>query len=544
MTALAVVAPARPPRSSGGGHDVGWVAPAPLWPGLLGGSVVSPDQLAGMQRPALLRLTSDDFMADLTDRLTPPPAGATIDPMGFADLVARPATFRPGPPGAVMPRTIDHVKLFQPVHGHFNLVAATLVCRVPGLPDRTVDPASDDEVGFVLRRVSGDSELAWTGDGWSSTTDPELVSADEELLPMFPVSYPVADRRRRLFVGLVPTSSSASAKDGGASSIAAAGPGAGVPADRRLDELDTKVIRPLGQMSGLGTPAAVSAADRASFVVLPAAERREASRFVLLDLADLLARYAGPLWAAVLAGALPAPGPLRVAYVLLRDSLADTATALSWLRALSLVWAEREAIWGETGQAAATSVDLSRSTIDPAILRDAITKAWPTTPPTVVADFPSPKLDPRPTTRYVVRCLYRRPRHAISCPDVVSAPSTPFAIASFFDIDAPARPVQIALPVDTTIAGLRKAPRNVSVIVSKELRQQMERLADAKLALKGEAGSAAGVDFGQICSFSLPIITICALLVLMIFVSLLNIVFWWVPFLRICFPLQLKGPSS
>jgi hypothetical protein len=29
--------------------------------------------------------------------------------------------------------------------------------------------------------------------------------------------------------------------------------------------------------------------------------------------------------------------------------------------------------------------------------------------------------------------------------------------------------------------------------------------------------------------------------VLMIFISLLNIVFWWMPFLRICFPVALSG---
>jgi hypothetical protein len=49
------------------------------------------------------------------------------------------------------------------------------------------------------------------------------------------------------------------------------------------------------------------------------------------------------------------------------------------------------------------------------------------------------------------------------------------------------------------------------------------------------------VDLGLVCSFSIPIITICALIVLMIAISLLNIVFWWMPFLRICFPLQLKA---
>ena len=40
----------------------------------------------------------------------------------------------------------------------------------------------------------------------------------------------------------------------------------------------------------------------------------------------------------------------------------------------------------------------------------------------------------------------------------------------------------------------------------------------------------------MLCSFSIPIITICALIVLMIFVALLNIIFWWMPFLKICLP--------
>ena len=40
----------------------------------------------------------------------------------------------------------------------------------------------------------------------------------------------------------------------------------------------------------------------------------------------------------------------------------------------------------------------------------------------------------------------------------------------------------------------------------------------------------------MICSLSIPIITICALILLMIIVSLLNIVFFWVPLFKICLP--------
>jgi hypothetical protein len=46
----------------------------------------------------------------------------------------------------------------------------------------------------------------------------------------------------------------------------------------------------------------------------------------------------------------------------------------------------------------------------------------------------------------------------------------------------------------------------------------------------------------MICSLSIPIITICALILLIIIVSLLDIVFRWLPYLILCFPIPgLKG---
>jgi hypothetical protein len=122
-------------------------------------------------------------------------------------------------------------------------------------------------------------------------------------------------------------------------------------------------------------------------------------------------------------------------------------------------------------------------------------------------------------------------------PDLVSDPSGPFAIAPFFDLDAPARPIHISLPADTSIAGLRKAKQNVSFMISNELRAQMDRVKNGKNALKGDMGPETQLDLGVICSMSIPIITICALMILMILISLLNIIFWWMPFFRICFPI-------
>ena len=133
---------------------------------------------------------------------------------------------------------------------------------------------------------------------------------------------------------------------------------------------------------------------------------------------------------------------------------------------------------------------------------------------------------------------------ARSSPTQVSEPSPPFLIASFFDLDAPSRPIFISLPVDTGISDLRKLRKNVTFLISNQLRNQMNRVTNLNDALKGQFASGGSVDLGLMCSFSIPIITICALIVLMIFIQLLNIVFWWLPFLRICFPIGLKSGSQ
>jgi hypothetical protein len=52
----------------------------------------------------------------------------------------------------------------------------------------------------------------------------------------------------------------------------------------------------------------------------------------------------------------------------------------------------------------------------------------------------------------------------------------------------------------------------------------------------GGACTQDGLEFGMICSLSIPIITICALILLMIIVSLLDFIFHWIPFFLICFP--------
>jgi hypothetical protein len=56
-----------------------------------------------------------------------------------------------------------------------------------------------------------------------------------------------------------------------------------------------------------------------------------------------------------------------------------------------------------------------------------------------------------------------------------------------------------------------------------------------------------GNEIGMICSLSIPIITICALILLMIIVSLLDFLFRWLPWFVMCFPvpkLRAKGGGA
>lgn len=155
---------------------------------------------------------------------------------------------------------------------------------------------------------------------------------------------------------------------------------------------------------------------------------------------------------------------------------------------------------------------------------------------------------------FVIRCVYERPMCGAIDPPVLSEPTKAFQMAGFFDPDAPARPIRIALPVDTTPAGLRKFDRNTAFMMSDILCGQVNRMkgitfADLVFSIlpfpfhKGldvpDPGGCKdnGLSIGMMCSLSIPIITICALILLMIIVALLDFIFKWLPFLIFCFPL-------
>lgn len=518
--------------------QVQWLTAAPIW------NATTQDTMQ-MQRPALLRFASDTFMQDLA-------AVLQKNPSSLVSYRAHPESFRARPVGEPSNWTpaLTQLKLYQPVHGHFYLIAASLVCRMTGLPDRAVNVAQGEKVSFVLRRVtSGGGEMAWVTTptkGWQPVSSMQIVAPGEELSPMFPVNFTENQRRRRLFVGLIPTSSRESFL--AAPTLSPLIPPPNDPdlqqeQDPRLQEVDSRVITPL---KALLTPAPPITDSKAQVAQL--AREQEASRFILLDLADFLLIYLPTLWEQIYNGTPPAGGaPGLGLYNLLATATADGTT---WRAALHQAWDERTKITGEQPGDPNFTYDLKNTNLNPdslfAALQGPLNAApMPATPPPGTLVPSVPKLPPGGGAQYVLRCVYQRPNCGPLQPDLVSNPTESFTIAPFFDFDAPSRPIRISMPVDTSIAGLRKFQKNVSFLLSNKLRQQMECATDLKKAMDGNLACGDSFDLGMICSFSIPIITICALIVLMIFLYLLNIIFWWLPFFRICLPIILKAkPSS
>ena len=510
------------------GHDVQWVTPAPLWR-------TAATQPVAMRRPSLLRFESDEFMDDLAALLA-------RRPQDLGTLAATPRSYRPRPIGKPVGWTappLPALKLYQPVHGHFYLVAASLVCRRAGLPDRAVDPGQQERVGFVLRRRNAaGQELAWvddpsTGKGWRTLAAPTAPGDHEDVLPLFPLDFAQGDRTRRLYAGLVPTSSVETFRAAGTPILT--DPRTHLPVDPRPQELDQRVTRPLEALKA--APAPRSDRERADL--------REASRFLLLDFADYLQLHVPAVWARIVAGSKGSlSGPAGTLY----DTLDTNATGtLLWRVLLKTAWDERDRITGESASSPTLTVDLRTTPMSPQTLETRVLAALPpvgSTPPpldgTAAADVEIPKLGTPGEFRYVLRCVYERPACGPLHPPVVSDPSAEFQLASFFDVDAPARQLRIVLPVDTSAKTMRQFSKNVGFVMSDQLRAQLGRVRDAKKALDGELGEESTFDLGVICSFSIPIITIVALLLLMIMVALLNLIFWWLPFFRICLPVPVR----
>lgn len=549
-------------------HSVDWHVARPLW----GRALSDSGARARFRQPALLRFAADTFMDDLLALLAD-------DPDRLSEVVARPETWRePGvgwlteaqAASITLPRAWP--KLFQAVHQRFYLVTASLICRIPGLPDKRLDPAAGEKASFLLRRLVPVNSAAgvdpsdpdtWTEYGWMTGESPawraitsgDGVEAEEERQALFPLSYANGSKTCRLLAGFIPVGSGESYKSGAGGPLdfsAAEAAASGMSTDPRVAAVATRVDLALQRFSddvGAMTDPSDVSADTAWQVVL----------FAALDLAEAIQADLPSLWLALTAGSSSGLGSALLSlYTRLSTQLLSTPSD-TWRElvvavnavATELVEGELDLglfvppLIGGAAHARSNAVEAADSLFAGIgvadMYADALDEGGSGDPADSAPDVAVPRYEPG--VYYVIRCIYERPRCAGIHPPIISDATVPFEIAGYFDPEAPARPLQITMPLDTSIGGLRKFPKGVSVLISEELRKQLERFEGLKLSKldEGDIGGAGGASFGMICSLSIPIITIVALILLMIFVFLLNIIFWWVPLLKICFPLKLSA---
>lgn len=662
-------------------HDIAWAAPGPL---LAAGQ--------GLGRPALLRFATDDFIERLQAVLAEAPsrlAAFRALPETWREPMALPtvAEGAPAPPLSAAAQKLRRLiagreavpqatggsagplKLYQPSQMRHYLVAAMLVCRLPGLPDREIDLAAGDRAGFVLRRLLPPGpapdpkldpppfnpatwqEYAWVpgpdGPSWQQLPDPLEAPAGEERLPAFPMRYAEADgRNRRLLAGSVPTGrreayigAPVARADAATGRVVTPAP---APKTARLMLLRADVIEPWRRLIDLADQTKLRLwndlggdTETRSAAATAIGQARDqiqtASWYILLDLHDLLKKHLPKVVNAIsgtpaslshaeqalvdamrdmkiptgLAGALETGGyAAKSVATSLADALASIDAARTGLEAVVAEFARttpptRDPQWPsflfpladpdpnhlffnapgtQPVLGAADGIDPDLALEEPEARQDQqdcvtalealIIRAMPDASP---APDPAPMpaacagQEPR-DARFVMRPVLDRPVCAPFHSSLVGPGTEPFRIAGFFDSDAPARPVRIGLPLDITPAGLRRFDKKAVVTLSDALCGQLHRmrglgLGDLVLSvlpwpfhkpLKRAGGapctssSDPSLSLGLVCSLSIPIITLCALILLIIMVTLFDIIFRWIPWFIMCLPvpgLRAKGPK-
>ncbi len=501
-------------------EHVSWRTAAPLWPAAHAGTV-------DYARPEILRFATDDFM----DRVH---AELATGGAGLAAYLARAETWRAPGAGLTGPRDpVAPVKLFQPSQGRFYLVAATLVCGRRGLPDRMVDPSRSEAAFFVLRQLrrlspngkpnpadpSTFTEHAWipgsAGTGAWQPASGAALAAGEQRMPLFGIAYEALGGHRKLLAGLIPVGMRELLRSGPALPAATGGDPLDGAADPRLAALlaPLEMLRISYKQSQDPAVKGFPAADTIFFAaqdLAAAISDVQAAKAACLNLANGFAN--GWTWRAALnvaraSAATSAPSPF--------NGIVDPAPALGTL-----------------------GVDA----VKPPAQTTLFTQFAASLPPSTAPDPPADPLAEEEAV-LVARCAYERPRCPADKRLRLSPPSPPFVFASLYDPDAPVRPARIPMPNDISLATLARSPKGVSLALSKELRRQMNRFSDMKFSDvdSGTDKGAPPFNFGMVCSLSIPIITICALILLMILVALLNLLFWWLPFFKICFPSVRRG---
>lgn len=476
---------------------------------------------------------------------------------------------------------------------------------IPNSADPNLDLAWD-EYAWVTQTKTG---------SWQKVTNPKASLAEnEERLPLFPLSYKDENgRRRRLLAGLIPVSK----RDSYVNAPRIDNPDKGLKAGEELLEIEKQpdrrevlfvsdvagpwrniigmIVRKERALAGSqhdnGPTQSQLNAMSAQIGIDISNQQQLTSWYVLLDFADFLHNYIPKVWDWIESGTIPSQNDnsSEASLYSMLSAHKNQANSMSLVNALKRIVEDRhclDTVASEyKGSGDAAYPEFAFNLADPS-LADLVTETsiGPGEPPQIsalekaVADALSENTIPvslpelpvaafvSPQTGddyewFMIRCVFESPICGLVRPpyqpQVVSDPTQIFQMASFFDSDAPARPIRISLPIDATPGGLRKFAKNTAIQLSDSLACQKERLGKltfvdlimsvlpwplhkdldvSSTACPGSSG------LGLICSLSIPIITICALILLLIIVNLLDVIFHWVPFFIFCFPFpKFKG---
>lgn len=520
-------------------------------------------------KPSIVERRDQEFVEGLLADLADPAAHAAL---------------RAGSPG----RVGGTLRVFQPLQRVFNMLVLEAFCDVPGQP--RVAPAQIESSGFVLRRVDASGRhLAWLKAGtkvfgWEAV-DENLDPAHDRRGGAVSLGHPLLDalapsRQKLLTAGSARLAASAVAvsediqplfiappdvcqgagktvlfgtlrvASGELTETPAAPPAFGTDAEER-DQLRADLVSFLKQGNAIPFPLpagkrsftteeARAAAQKAPDAPASVFTRREYDALdktlgqLLLQLGNEFDAFGTGSGAVAMQNALkklqvetdvPAANgqPARI----------DRRNAYDFLLDAKRVWVDAEPHasvtlpdrWGAVGAGVAGEIFDAML----ACLQQQFAKVLPAS-----GRFGPGRNGAEP--RFVVRAFVRlKPEHDGCAGRLVwSDYSEPFTIAPWFESSGAPVPV-IPLPDLMDRAALKRVRPTVAFALPPKLAQLLR--SDAKELRDGKGDGGSGIGLGWICSFSLPVITLCAFIVLNIFLTLFNLIFFWMPFLKICIPI-------
>jgi hypothetical protein len=490
------------------------------------------------QVPLIVARADQEFIAAILDQL--------VRPEGVADLVA--TALNPPVGGGAM-------RLYQPVHRTFHIAMVDVACNTYGLP--RLDPERIESAGLVVRRIRADSRgrslspeqmEGWVQDGralrgWVPFGDPsqELLDPEPERRPAeLSAGNPVVDS----WLASLPRSSLAAPGRESSTSLFVAPPE--VCAATRRSILYGMV--PLTSDEQSERPPEQPPYDEQWFETglrlhLPPFMRAEASQRIPYPDTELSFADAG---AQDLADFLIGLRQIRFEFDALGDS-PPSRELFAQLNRVSLRF--RDGSRQPMG-------DFLRRACQALLERGSATVLMPVEWPQMdavggAAIFQLVKSRLRnsldsfvagegrydsPDRSYRLRAFVRVRRDDDGCPPVTiwSDYSQPFTIARWYEpSDAP--PVRVELPDILKPNILKELKPNVAFSVPSDLFNFLNSN-DPKNLLAGKGSRGAGPTLDWICSFSIPIITLCAFIVLNIFLMLFDLIFQWMLFIKICIP--------